>query len=794
MIKSLKKSIKERKQSYKAPRRTQDIIPYTKVFEDGICLVGNRNYTKTFEFTDINYAIADNSSKVNMQVEYANILGALDQRAFWKMTVMTCPRSDKDINQNMLMPYQDDELQIYRDEINAILKDKIERSSPYEVRRFLTCSIIKNSYEEARDYFERIGSELSSLFYNIGSGSYCTPLNETEKLKMLHDFYRPDEIDEWHYDGTQRTKFGDSFKTYVAPYSFTPQFDHFQMGEHYGQGMVLTEYPNGLDDDFIKSLIDLKIPFSFSIDINPITKDEAIKFIESKSLAVETEIFKFQQRQNKNNNFNSEIPFDKKQERASLEEIFDDVNNRDQHLFFCSASLVHSAKSLKELKINSEKIISAAQSKNLKLAVAKINTRQLNCLNTAIPYGVSLMDGALRPLTSESLAAFVPFIAEECCHPNGIYCGSNIVSGNIIKIDRRELLNGNCWVLAVSGGGKSMFIKMQISLLKLLPGNNSDVIIIDPEHEYGAVTRALGGNVVKLSPSSKTYINPFDINSEYGKDDEGSGDPVKEKSSFILSMCEQILIDEGISLFEKSLIDRAVRIIYEPLRKTNFEGTMPTFKDFVDTLKEMKEREAKVLAGKFEIYSEGSLNYFSNQTNVDTESILLCYDINEMGTQLMNLGLLIVLDNIFNRISKNRYKNRYTYVIIDEIYLLFEHKYSCEFLEKLWKRIRKYHGYATGIIQNVDAVVRNPKAKDMLSNSAFTIMLPQSETDAPIVSNIYNISKEEQRYIKQTKPGKGLIYLGGSTIVPFDNTIPENTKLYKLMSTKPGEDNHDGHV
>lgn len=792
MIKSLKERKKERKESYKAPKKSQDIIPCSRIFENGMCLVGSKNYTMTFEFTDINYAIADNNSKDDMLMEYASILGSLDQRALWKITVMACGRSENDINRNMLMPYQDDNLQVYREEINDILKDKISKSSPYEIRRFFTCSIIKNSYEEAKDFFDRTASDLSSLFYNMGSGSYCHPLNEVERLKLLHDFYRPDEVDQWNYDGTQRTKFGDSFKTYVAPYSFVPQFDHFQMGEKFGQGMVLLEYPNGLDDDFIRSLINLKIPFVFSIDVNPVTKDEAIKYVESKSMDVESQVFKFQQRQNKHHNFNAEVPFERKQERSSLAEIYDDINNRDQHLFFCSAALVHIANDLKQLKYNSEKIISAAQNKNITFAVAKIQTRQINCLNTVLPYGVSLMDGSLRPLTSESLAAFVPFVAEECCHPNGIYCGTNIISGNIIKVDRRELMNGNCWILAVSGSGKSMFIKIQLSLLKLLPGNDSDVIIIDPENEYGTITKELCGNVVKLSPSSNTHINPFDINAEYGKDPEGSGDPVKEKSSFILSMCEQLLGDEGISLYEKSLIDRAVIKIYEPLRKTNFEGDMPTFRDFVNTLKSMEEREAKILAGKFEIYSEGSLNYFASKTNVDTESSLLCYNINEMGSQLMNLGLLIVLDNIFNRISRNRYNGRYTYVIIDEIYLLFDHEYSCAFLEKLWKRIRKYNGYATGIIQNVDAVIRNPKAKDMLSNSAFTIMLSQSDPDAAILSELYKISREEQRYIKQKEPGKGLIHLGTSTIVPFDITIPKGTKLYKLMTTKPDEVNQNG--
>lgn len=770
----------------------QDIIPYNRIYEDGIFRIGAKNFTRTYEFTDINYAIADNGTKENMQLNYASILSSLDPRATWKVTIMTVRRSEKGIEENMLIPQKDDGFQEYRDELNQIMLDKIATSSPYIVRRFITCSIIKDSYEEAKDFYERISSELYTMFFTLGSGSSCVPLSEIERLKLFHDFYRPDELEQFSYNGTQKKIWGDSTKNYIAPYYFSPQFDHVKINDIYGQGLMLLEYPNGLDDDFFRSLIELKIQFVYSMDLVPVSKDEARKYIESKKMAVESEIYKYQQRQNKNQNFSAEIPFERKQERADLETIYDQINNEDQHLFFCTFSLFHTAKTKKELDANSDKLISAAQSKNITFAVSKLKTRQLKTMNTALPYGVSLMDYDLRPLTSGDIAAFIPFIAEECCHPKGIYCGTNIISGNVIKVDRRELMNGNCWILAVSGGGKSMTIKSQILTLRLMPEDNADVIIIDPEREYVAITNALGGRVAKLSPSSTTHINPFDINAEYGRDDEGTGDPIKEKSSFILSMCEQILIEEGISLLEKSLIDRAVRILYEPLKATRFEGVMPTFKDFCAVLQMMEEPEAHELAGKFEIYAYGSLDYFSQQTNVDTSSSMLCYDINEMGSQLQNLGLLIVLDNILNRISRNRYEGRYTYVIIDEIYLLFEHKYSTEFLEKLWKRIRKYNGYATGIIQNVTAVTRNPKARDMLANSAFTIMLSQSEADAQELSEIYNISHEEQRFIKQKMPGKGLLHLGTTTTVPFDNIIPSDTKIYGLMTTKPGEVDYNG--
>lgn len=785
MIKSLQRKEKERKERYKTPRKTQDLIPWSKVYDDGICLIGKRNYTKTFSFSDINYDTADDDEKEKMQVEYGTILNSLDPNAVWKITVMNNRRSPRELENNLLIPDEDDEIKQYRSEVNQMLTDKLSRQNPFELKRYITCSIIKNNIDDARTYFNRLESDLSSTFNRLGSE--LKPLCETERLKLIHSFFRPEEIDEWRYDGTQRKKFGDCFKNYIAPYSFKPAYDHFQIGNNYGRGLLLTEYPNFLKDTFIKKLTDLKRNIIFSIDINPILKDEAVHFGEEKELSIETEITKFLQRQNQNNNFSMIIPHHYEQERDSVKEFLKDITSRDQNLFMCSATLVHTAPSLAQLYSDTEEILRVAREHSITFDVTKIASRQISCLNTALPYGVELMNSDLRPLITECVAGFVPFLVHEICDENGIYYGTNKVSGNVLKVDPRKLPNGNCWVVGVSGGGKSFSIKALILILRLtsIMAQDTDVIVVDPEREYKYLVKKLGGEIITLSPSSSTHINIFDINADYGgEDDEGNKiDPIGEKSAYILSVIEQILAGEGVSATKKTVCDRAVKELYKELEQCNFKGKMPTMKDFVELLRNMPEAEAKELALQLELYSEGSLNLFAHETNVDTNSSFICYDTYNLGSQLENLGLLVILDSIINRISLNREKGRTTYIIIDEIYLLFKHEYSTDFLERLWRRIRKYHGYAVGIIQDIAELVENPKARHMLYNSEFTIMLRQTGENSEALAHLYHLPDTQVSILESGEPGTGIMKVGNK-IVPFENIYPEGTEIYRLMDTK----------
>lgn len=723
--------------------------------------------------------------KQNILFKYCNFLNRLDPNAFWKLTIMNRIRSDYEIEHNILLPSADDELEKYRKEVNDMLLEKMTASSPYEVNHYITCSVKKNNLDDARLYFERLRNTLSILFQRLRSS--IKPLNEVDRLKVYHDFFRPDELEEWHYEPNQCTNLGNSFKNFIAPYTFTPMHTHFEFGKRFGRGLIVNELPNFLKDDFFKKLCDVKVNFAFSIDIIPIPRNEAVDIGYQAEMNVSSKISSFEQRQNKNNKYLNSIPSNLRNEQKVVDEFMEDVTERDQNLYMCDFNMIHTANTLKELDNDTDAITEIGREYFLKFQTAYLKTRQIDCLKSALPFGFNYTKGDPLPLMTEGLASFVPFCSQEVIHDKGIFFGTNRISGNLIKIDRTEFNNGNCWITGDSGGGKSFEIKTQIALLRLLgsASDNADVIIIDPDQEYCHLTKELGGSIATISTTSKTHINPFDINIEYGNDDVDHGDPIRAKSTFILSMLEQILIDEGgIDLTTKGIIDKAVREIYKPLEQKSFKGEMPTMKDFSETLRSMNDEVAEKLAKKLEIFTNGSLDLFAHHSNVDINSSMLCYDIHGLDSQLENLALIIILDSILNRISANRKKGRTTYIIIDEIYLLFDNPYSLNFLEKLWLRIRKYNGFATAIIQNVYKLENNDKAMSMLSNSELTIMLKQSERDKNVLAVLYDIPESQLEDLKNADQGTGLLRVG-KHIIAFENLYPDNTELYKLMTTKP---------
>ena len=405
--------------------------------------------------------------------------------------------------------------------------------------------------------------------------------------------------------------------------------------------------------------------------------------------------------------------------------------------------------------------------------------QQLDGLNTAMPFGVRKIE-SFRTLTTESLAVFIPFRVQDICHTNGVYYGQNVISKNMIIADRRQLLNGNEFILGVSGGGKSFTAKGEV-INQVLAGN-ADIIIIDPEREYSPLVRALGGEIINISATSPTHINAMDMNREYGD----GANPVILKSEFIMSLCEQLIGGNNLGAVQKSIIDRCTASVYRAYQQNNYTGEVPTLQDFRAELLKQSEPEAQEIALAIELFTNGSLNTFAKKTNVDTDNRLICYDILDLGKQLMPIGMLVVLDSILNRITQNRAKGKNTFIFIDEIYLLFQHEYSANFLFTLWKRVRKYGAYATGITQNVDDLLQSHTARTMLANSEFIVMLNQASTDRLELAKLLNISDTQLSYITNVDAGHGLIKVG-SSLVPFANKFPKNTKLYKLMTTKPGE-------
>ena len=434
-------------------------------------------------------------------------------------------------------------------------------------------------------------------------------------------------------------------------------------------------------------------------------------------------------------------------------------------------------KTKEQLENDTEALLTTARKHLCQFATLRF--QQVDGLNTVMPFGTRKID-AFRTLTTESLSVFIPFRVQDIFHENGIYYGQNVISKNMIIADRKQLLNGNSFILGVSGGGKSFAAKGEI--INQVLSSDADIIIIDPEREYSQLVNAMGGEVINISATSDNHINAMDMNKDYGD----GANPVILKSEFIMSLCEQLIGGTNLGAKQKSIIDRCTASVYRSYQQNDYQGHIPTLQDFRAELLQQDEPEAKELALAIELFTHGSLNTFAKQTNVDTNNRLICYDILDLGKQLMPIGMLVVLDSILNRITQNRAKGKNTFIFIDEIYLLFQHEYSANFLFTLWKRVRKYGAYASGITQNVDDLLQSHTARTMLANSEFIIMLNQASTDRLELAKLLNISDLQMSYITNVEAGHGLIKVG-SSLVPFANKFPKNTKLYKLMTTKPGE-------
>lgn len=679
-MKTLNKIFKQDKEKFVIPRSVQDAIPVKAIWEDGIFLVSKNKYSKCYKFSDINYAVASREDKEAMFLEYSELLNSFDTGATTKITILNRRLNKIDFEKTIMLPMAEDELDKFRKEYNKMLLDKATDSNGIIQEKFITISIDKKSIEEARSYFARVGTDLINHFKELGS--ICIELDAVERLRIFHDFYRVGEETYFNFDMISNMRKGHSFKDFICPDTMEFESDYFKIGNRYGRVIFLKEYASYIKDSMVAELTDINKNMMMSIDVIPVPMDEAVREAENRRLGIETNITNWQRRQNANNNFSAIIPYDMEQQREQSKEFLDDLITRDQRMFLSVLTMVHTANSKEELDNDTEALLTIARKHLCQFGILKF--QQMDGLNTAMPFGGRKID-ALRTLTTESLAVFMPFRVQEIRHENGIYYGQNVISKNMIIADRKQLLNGNSFILGVSGSGKSFIAKEEIVSI-MLKDPNADVIIVDPEREASSLVKSLGGEVIKISATSGNHINAMDMNKDYGD----GANPVILKSEFILSLCIQLVGSNNLGAKQKSIIDRCTASVYRYYQQGNYQGTPPTLQDFYEELLRQKEPEAKEIALAIELFVNGSLNTFAKSTNVDTSNRLICYDILDLGKQLLPIGMLVVLDSILNRITANRAKGRNTFIFIDEIYLLFQYEYSANFLFTLWKRVRKY--------------------------------------------------------------------------------------------------------
>ena len=615
MIKTIKTMAKQEKERYNVPRKVQDVIPVRRIWPDGIFLVGTK-FTKTYKFTDINYLVASREDKESMFLTYSELLNSLDSGAVTKITVNNRRMNKANFEKSILMPMQGDFRDEYRREYNQMLLDKATGANGITQEKYITISVVKKDIEEARAYFARVGADLVSHFAALGSK--CVELDATERLRILHDFYRQGEEAEFRFNAREMMKRGHDFRDYICPDGIEKNSDYLKLGEKYCRVLFLKDYASYIKDNMVTELTDFNRNMMLSIDIVPVPTDEAVREVENRLLGVETNITNWQRRQNANNNFSAVVPYDMELQRKESKEFLDDLTTRDQRMMFAVITLAITADTKEQLDSDTEAVLSVARKHMCQLATLKF--QQLDGLNTALPIGARKIN-AFRTLTTESLAVFIPFKVQEIQDRGGIYFGENAISHNLIMCNKANLLNQSAFLLGVPGAGKSFSAKELIAFLMLHPDYaNDDILICDPENEFGALCQALGrdmASVIHMAAGGKDRLNAMYMVEGYGEQN-----PIVEKSQFIMSLIEQI-DKTGVGPQHKSIIDRCTALVYQDAERT---GSIATLCDLREKLLEQPEEKAKDIALSLELFTTGSLDIFGRESTVDLDKRVVVFD------------------------------------------------------------------------------------------------------------------------------------------------------------------------
>jgi len=784
----------------KIPKTAQESIPYQHVFPDtGIFEIEPGYYSKSYLLDDVNYQNAKDAEQAEMFMQYGVFLNSFDPSCRIQVTVNQKNINMDEFEEETLLPMQGDQFDELREEHNELLKNRIlEGKNNLVKEKYITVSVKAVSYDAARTVFARLDSEIVSNIKKIG-GAGAIPLSSAQRLEILHDIYNLGEEgmfgnnmerdengnlvfakDKFSFEIMHRM--GLTTKDMIAPESFSFKSDHGMLGDKYFRALFLRKVPSFLTDNVLDELTKTDCNMLTSLIFEPIEGEKALQMARNQIRNINANVHQKQRKLSKEGVSHELISMELQEAADESKELFRDLNNKNQKLFFMTLAIVHFADTKEQLDSDTKAI--EAIGRTLLLSVKKLSWQQENGLATALPLCNNKLE-IKRSLTTESASVFMPFVNQELNDRNGgMDYGVNAVSHNLIRHNRRNSKNGNGFYLGSSGSGKSMMAKQEMK--NVLLSSEDTVIVIDPEGEYYPMAELLGGEVVRIATGADVHINPFDINMNYDKDD----DPISIKSDFIISLCETIAGDRyGLNPSQRSLIDRCVKKVYEPFLNSYDSNTgeydhslTPTLVDFYNELRKQSGYDAQQLADGLEIYVTGSLNVFAHPTNVKYNNRFVVYDIKDIGSNMKSMGLLVVLDNIWNQIMEGRKAGRFVWFYIDEIYLLFKTQTSAEFLRSMYKRARKYGGLPTGITQNVTELLESEVARIMLSNSDFIVMMNQAPLDRAALGELLNISPTQLGHITNSNPGEGLIYDGTHT-VPFISKVPKNTKAYWAMTT-----------
>ena len=772
--------IKAENQKKRKPFTAQDTIPYKEIYKDGICRTDDNYYSKMVQFYDINYQLAQNDDKAAIFENYCEFLNSFDSSVEVQITFLNQQVNFDEYAKNIDIPEQDDCFNDIRKEYSDMLKMQLSKGNNGLVKtKYITFSIKADNLRNAKSRLERIEASVLNNFKVMGA--MAEPLNGVERLKILHDVMNMDTKESFHFHYGMVAKTGLQTKDFIAPTGFDFRNDsYFRMGQTFGCVSYLQITSPELTDKLLADLLDLEENLIINMHLRPIDPKAAIKSLKSTLSNIQKMKIEEQKKAVRSGYDMDIIPTDISTYGEDVEGLLNEIQSRNEKLFELTFLLMNTADNKKQLALNVKQAQSLAQQHNCQLV--PLDFQQENGMVSCLPLGLNKIR-IQRGLTTSSTAIFIPFTSQELFQSGGeaLYCGLNALSHNLIMVDRKKLKNPNGLILGTPGSGKSFAAKREICNVILL--TDDDIIICDPEGEYFPLVNTFRGQVIRISPTSSSYINPMDINLNYSDDDN----PLALKSDFILSLCELIVGGrDGLQPIEKTIIDRAVHIIYQSYLNDPRPENIPILEDLYNALREQEEKEAQTLATALEIYVTGSLNVFNHRTNVDVNNRLVCYDIKELGKQLKKLGMLIVQDQVWGRVTANRAEGKSTRYYMDEFHLLLKEEQTAAYSVEIWKRFRKWGGIPTGITQNVKDLLASQEIENIFENSDYIYMLNQAAGDREILAKKLGISPHQLSYVTQSGEGEGLLFYG-NVILPFQDRFPKNTRLYRIMTTRLNE-------
>lgn len=763
-----KQQKKRKKRS--VPKTVQKTLPYQMIVYDCIFRIDDSHFSKTYRFDDINYSIAKQEEQEAIFLGYCAVLNSLDTGADMQITVYNNRVNKAKFNDMVLLKRKGDGFDRYIDVYNQMLTDKMEQGQNGIIRsKFLTVTVQAADADAARVKFSSIDVEIINAFKKLGSDT--RPMTANERVALLKDIFRGADIE--IPELTEKDFKRKADRAYCCPDYLEFKKDYFMWGDKYARTMFIKDMPASLKDCLLTDILGTNLDVMVTVNVAPVDPYKALKIVQHQLTSMQANKMQAERKAIQSGYTADVINQDLKHSLQEAEELLDDLRSKNQKMFLDNIIIMVTAADMDELNANTE-TIEAVVRKHI-CSLSTLYYQQEKGLQSVLPVGNCTLK-IRRTLTTESTAVLLPFSAKEISQKNGMYYGLNALSNNMILFNRLNLKNPNGFILGSPGSGKSFAAKRE--MLNVFLATDDDIIIIDPESEYASLVAALNGETIYVSPASGNHINPLDMTKDYSDDES----PLTMKSDFILSFCECLVGRQGLSAKERGIIDRCLTMTYGEYLQTFDSEKTPTLMDFYENLKAQPEQEAQGLALSFELYIKGNLNMFAHRTNVDTNNRVVSYDIKDLGKQLKTLGMLIVLDYVWNRITMNRAKGKRTWIYMDEIYLLFANEYSANFLFELYKRARKWGGVPTGITQNVEDLLKSETARSMLSNTDFIVMLNQATSDREQLAKLLNISDNLLTFVTNSDSGQGLICCGGS-IIPFKDQFPHN-ELYDLMTTK----------